>query len=381
MTPYLDDRHTAYQRLRETDPVHWEPTMRLWVVTRHADVVDLLRDQRYSVDHTNATDFVPAAQATTSMVNLDPPRHTRVRALVAAAFTRPLLDSLETVVDATVRGLLDRVALQGGLDVVSELASPLALTVLAELLGIAPEDRGRFRVWAEVLGADREDGTRAALEVHGAAVRSAFAGYIRTWAAVATGRPGEGLIGALAKPRTGDDRLDQSELVANCQLIVTAGHETAASLVASGLAALVGDSERLERLRRQPELLEAAVEELLRLEAPVQLTSRVAREDVELGGRHIQGGHEVVAVLAAANRDPEQFPEPDVCDLGRSPNPHLAFGRGPHFCLGAPLARLQARIAFRHVLERFPRLRLAREPAFRRSAVLRSPTRLEVLFE
>ena len=355
--------------------------MRLWVVTRYADVVAMLRDHRFSADHTIASDFVPAAQTTISMVNLDPPRHTRVRALVAAALTRPLLDSLEAVVDATVRRLLDRVALQGGLDVVSELASPLALTVLAELLGIPPGDRGRFRVWAEVLGADREDATRAALEAHGAAVRSAFAGYIRARAAAATGEPGEGMCGALANPRADDDRLEESELVANLQLIVTAGHETAASLVASGLAALVGERERLERLRRQPELMETAVEELLRLEAPVQLTSRVAREDVELGGRHIQRGHEVVAVLAAANRDPEQFPEPEVCDLGRSHNPHLAFGRGPHFCLGAPLARLQARIAFRHLLERFPRLRLAGEPAFRRSAVLRSPTRLEVLFE
>ncbi len=305
------------------------------------------------------------------MLVVDPPDHTRLRTLVQKAFTPRVVERLRPRIEALVKEALDEAEARGSMDLVADLAYPLPVTVIAELLGVPVEDRSAFRRWSDALvGAldpvaltDRRSAVLAA--------RDALHAYLERVVAERRAAPRDDLISRLVEAEEQGDRLSGPELLAMGVLLLVAGHETTVNLIGNGINALLAHPDQLARLRDEPELIEPAVEELLRYDSPVQLTGRVALEELELGGRRVEPGQMLMLLLGAANRDPRVFAEPERLDLGRDPNPHLAFGRGIHFCLGAPLARLEGQIAIRELVRRFPTLRLAGTPERRPTVTLR----------
>jgi pimeloyl-[acyl-carrier protein] synthase len=375
-----DDPYPAYRALREADPVHRSPFQELWVVSRYRDVSWLLRDQRLSADRTRWDHFRPLVEdaAPRSMLAHDPPDHTRLRTLVSKAFTPRMVEELRPKIEALVGEALDRAAGRGGLELIDDLAYPLPVTVIADMLGVPPEDWHRFREWSRVLVANLDPLTmhepqRIASFV---AARDGLAGYLRGVVAERRREPRDDLISALIAVEERGDVLGERELIVMLNLLLVAGHETTVNLIGNGVHALLRHPDQLALLRERPELIESAVEELLRWDSPVQLTSRVAIAEFELGGRGIRRGEMLLMLLGGANRDPEQFPDPDRLDITRSPNQHLSFGRGVHFCLGAPLARLEGQIAIRSLVTRFPALRPAGETVRGETVTLRGLRRL-----
>jgi pimeloyl-[acyl-carrier protein] synthase len=386
-----EDPYPLYHRLRAEDPVHRSP-LGFWVLTRHADVLALLRDPRMSRDPRRSERFeqlrasaeldelLAAEEAAPSMLFVDPPDHTRLRALVNKAFTPVAVERLRPRVEAIVAELLDRVAGAGAMDVVEDLAYPLPVTVICELFGVPEADRDRFRAWSRGLvhlldPLVASDALERALRA-----RLALRGYLRELIADRRAHPTGDLLTALIAAEDQGHQLSEDELVSMCVLLLVAGHETTVNLIANGLLALVRDPGARARLQADPAPAGSAVEELLRYDSPVQFTSRHALADLDVGGRHIRAGETVVAVLGAANRDPAQFPDPDRLDLARKPNRHLAFGGGIHFCLGAPLARMEAAMAIPALLARLPGLELAGPPVRRDTVTLRGLASLPVAF-
>jgi pimeloyl-[acyl-carrier protein] synthase len=395
--PYLtevhEDPYPLYHRLRADDPVH-RSALGFWVLTRHADVLAVLRDQRMSRDprrservellrsSAEVDELLASEEAAPSMLFVDPPDHTRLRTLVNKAFTPAAVERLRPRVEAIVAGLLDRVAGAGAMDVVEDLAYPLPVTVICELFGVPTADRDQFRAWSRELvhlldPLVASDALERALQA-----RLALRGYLRGLIAERRAHPAGDLLTALiAAEDQGHQQLTEDELVSMCVLLLVAGHETTVNLIANGLLALLRNPGERARLQADAALAGSAVEELLRYDSPVQLTSRHALADLDIGGRRVGAGETVVAVLGAANRDPAQFPDPDRLDLARAPNRHVAFGGGIHFCLGAPLARMEARVAIPAMLTRLPGLELGRQPPVRRATVtLRGLASLPVAF-
>ena len=374
------DPYPTYRALRKADPVHRSPSIGAWVLTRYRDIASALRDDRMSADGTRASGYqelqeVPGPR---SMLVVDPPYHTRLRTLVSKAFTPRAVERLRPRITALVGSALDRAAQRGGFELVHELAYPLPVTVIAETLGVPPEDWPRFRGWSRALVANLDplSGRDPGQVANALEARQALGRYLSGIIDRRRLEPGEDLIsGLLAGEGTGEV-LTQAELVVMANLLLVAGHETTVNLITNGTLALLGHGQQLALLREQPELIQPAVEELLRWDSPVQLTARVATEDLDLGGHRVQRGESVLALLGAANRDPDQFADRDRLDITRTPNPHLSFGRGIHFCLGAPLARLEAQIAIAGLVARFPKLRLAGEPERSPTVTLRGLTRL-----
>jgi len=343
----------------------------MWVLTRYEHVALVLKDASLSADRTRFEGFDPPEdfEVHQSMLTLDPPQHTRLRGLVNRAFTPRTVERLKPRIEALVERILDGAERRGSIELVSELAYPLPVTVIAEMLGVPAEDWPRFREWSRVLAASldplmgRQD---AAIDDYVAA-RNALASYLSEVVAERRLEPRDDLMSDLLAV----GELDSRELIVMLNLLLVAGHETTVNLIGNGTLALLRHPEQMARLRDQPDLLEPAVEELLRWDSPVQLTARIATADFELGGKPICKGELLMTLLGAANRDPGQFPDPDRLDIGRSPNHHLAFGRGIHFCLGAPLARLEAQIAIGSLVRRFPALRLAGDPELSPTVTLR----------
>jgi pimeloyl-[acyl-carrier protein] synthase len=394
--PYLpevhEDPYPLYHRLRAEDPVH-RSDLGFWVLTRHADVLAVLRDPRMSRDPRRSEriellrssaeldELLASEEAAPSMLFVDPPDHTRLRTLVNKAFTPAAVERLRPRVEAIVAGLLDRVAGAGAMDVVEDLAYPLPVTVICELFGVPEADHDRFRAWSRGL-VRLLDPLVATDALEGALrARLALRGYLRELIAERRAHPTGDLLTALIAAEDEGHQLSEAELVSMCVLLLVAGHETTVNLIANGLLALLRDPEALAGLKTEPGLAGSAVEELLRYDSPVQFTSRHALADLDLGGRQVRAGETVVAVLGAANRDPAQFPDPDRLDLARQPNRHVAFGGGIHFCLGAPLARMEARIAIPALLARLPGLEVGPGPPVRRDTVtLRGLASLPVTF-
>ncbi|MGQ0775436.1 MAG: cytochrome P450 family protein [Pseudonocardiales bacterium] len=361
-------RHAAYAELAATGPVHHVllPTGGpAWLITGYDEVRAVLHDPRLIKSDPTRTALAgdrlsPEMFAAIShhMLNRDPPDHTRLRRLVTAAFTRRRIDELAPRIQQITDELLDALADVAQADLIASFAYPLPITVICELLGIPVQRRTEFQTWSATLVtgtmADRGEFTAAA---------TTMASYLRELIATKRADPADDLLSALVAVREGADRLRADELTSMVFLLLVAGHETTVNLIGNGVLALLTHPEQLALLRAQPHRLPAAVEELLRFDGPVQMaTFRVTSEPVEIGGVTIPAGQIVIAGLLAANRDPAHLPDPDKLDLTREDTSHLAFGHGIHHCLGAPLARLEGRIALGTLLAHFPQLRLAVPP-------------------
>src|SRR5262245_29124132 len=366
----LDDPFPLYERLRELDPVHWSERFRAWIVTRHDEVVAGLNDLRLSSDRAHLfRDLAGSAELNPffsflerRMVLADPPTHTRLRGLVCQAFTPHVVEAMRPHIQRLVDELLAKHRDTGTMDLIADFAFPLPATVIIELLGLRPEDRDRLKSWSDdfvVFFSTHPanvtlDQYRKALASMRAMVEHFRAAMPRIRAAA---HPG--LLETMRQAEHNGDRLTEEEVYANANLLLVAGHETTTHLIGNGVLALLQHPEELQRLRADPALIPNAVEEILRLVGPVQFTNRVALEDIVLGSKTIRRGDFVFLFLAAANRDPAHFPDPHRLDIGRSVHKHVAFGLGHHFCLGAPLARLEAQIALATLFRQLSNLRLA----------------------
>ncbi len=371
--------------------MYWDEPYGRWVLTRYADVVTVLRSPAASSDRAGTMlRFAPPAMRplfearSNSMINCDAPKHNRLRLLVNKAFTARAVEAMTGNIQRLVDGFLDAVQSRGRMDVIADLAYPLPVTVIAEMLGVPAEDRGQFKHWSDQLAA-LAAGNPADLGV-GDYYRIArsyreLAAYLAGIVARRRIEPHHDLLSALVQAEEAGDRLSEGELYANATLLLVAGHETTTNLIGNGTLALLRHPDQWQRLKADPSLVPQAVEELLRYDSPVQLTTRILKEDLEIGSKRLRAGQIVLLVLGAANRDPEQFADPDRLDVGRTDVKHLSFGLGSHYCLGAPLARLEARIVFETLLRRMPELRLEDEdPQFRDNFNLRGLVKLPVTF-
>lgn len=389
------DPHSYFHHLRAEDPVHWNEMHRSWLLTRFDDVEAAFREPRLSADrilpHIEAklddaerATMEPALRVLSGwMVFRDPPDHTRLRRAVSRAFTAARAEALRPRVRAIVEELLDAVRPAGATELVRDFAFPLPATVIAELLGVPSSDRHLFHTWSmEIAGLVFGNITDAGRYERARVGLIELADYFRALIRDYADRPSDNLISALVTAPP-SERLPDDELVSTCTLLLFAGHETTTGLIANGTLALLENPDELERLRRDPSLAAAAVEELLRYEGPAKLAVRRAAADLELRGKRIRAGQRVMLVQTAANRDPERFPDPDRLDLARADNPHLAFAQGLHFCLGATLARVEAQVAF-VLLAHLPGLRLAepdRPLAWSRAILGRAVTALPLAFD
>jgi cytochrome P450 len=365
----LADPYPLYRRLRTEDPVHWDPYLHAWVVTRYADVVKVLT--RFSADRAPSPEFFQALGAphvgpiakvmVKQMLFLDPPAHERLRKLAAPAFMPARVQLLRDHIEKIATQLIDKVVARGTghMELLADFAEPLPAIVTAEMLGVPVDDHRQLKDWSAMFAGmlgnfqhnpDLLEGVQRAVE----GLTAYFQDAIRDQRK----HPREGLIQSLMSSEVDGDRLTDEEVVANCIVTMVGGQETTTNLISNGTLTLLRKPDQLARLRADREIMPAAVEELLRYESPSQHTARLAPSDVVLGGKQIRKKQAVIAVMAAGNRDPERFPDPDRLDFDRRDNRHLAFGWAAHFCFGAPLARLEGQIAFEALLHRFPTLEL-----------------------
>jgi cytochrome P450 len=392
-TPLVDpavlaDPYPALAALRESGPVHridMRMGLPVWMVTRYDDVLEALSDPRLSNDPHNASALSTVLRGdflSRSMIGADPPAHTRLRRLVSKAFTARRVEGLRPRVQEITDALLDGITPRGSADLVAEFALPLPVTVIGELLGVPEADRDRFRLWTdEMLDRPFDPDSDMARVTAG---RERMHGYLADLVAAKRAHPSDDLLTDLVQVTDEGERLDAQELLAMTFLLLIAGYVTTVSLVGNGTLALLRRPEQLDRLRADPSLVPQAVEELLRFDGPVNPgVTRYALEDLEIGGVRIPRGDMVLLAIAAADRDPKRFPDPDRLDVGAADPGHLAFGHGIHYCLGAPLARLEGQVAFTALLARLPDLTLAaREDQLRWTGggVLRGLRELPVTF-
>jgi cytochrome P450 len=369
----LADPYPLYHRLRAHAPVHWDPYLHAWIVTRYDDVITVL--SRFSADRSPAPEYFEALGApevapvarvmVRQMLFLDGHAHTRLRTLAAPGFLPGRVRALRGHIQEITNRLIDDIQARGTgrMDLLADFAEPLPAIVTAEMLGVPVEDHVKLKEWsvtfAEMLGnfqhnPDRLPGVQRAVEN--------LSAYFQARIDEQRKKPRDGLIHVLMTSEVDGDRLNDQEVVANCIVTMVGGLETTTNLIGNGILSLLRNPDQLARLRAEPDLMPAAVEELLRYESPSQHTGRLAPDDVVLGGQTIRKRQAVIAVMAAGNRDPARFPDPDRLDFDRPDNRHLAFGWGAHFCFGAPLARIEGQIAFESLLRRFPVLELTGEP-------------------
>ncbi|MBI1784789.1 cytochrome P450 [Candidatus Sumerlaeota bacterium] len=386
------DPFPMFIRLREEDPVHWSAILGGWVLTRYAEVKAVLGDASFSADRISPfmanlsammrERFRPLGESLGQwVVFTDPPRHTRLRSLQNKAFSPPRIQKLRPRVREIAAELIAPMAARSAMDLIADFAYPLPVTVIAEMVGVPRGDLDRFKVWSDELALfvgsamgtpgkwDRAQ--RSLIEMED---------YFRGLIAARRAEPRDDILSALIAAEEDGDKLSAEELLTNAIGLVFAGHETTTNLIGNGILTLLKFPEALEELRLHPERIAPAVEELLRYDGPVGAIVRIARRDAEIGGKTVRRGERVFVMLNAANRDPEQFADPDRLDFGRKENAHLTFGYGVHYCLGAPLARLEGQLALEALLSAFPSFRLGGEPlCWRDSLVLRGVERLPIV--
>jgi cytochrome P450 len=388
---FIADPYPVYCRLREDHPVLWNPETGQWLISRHADVNGLLRDRRLGRTYLHQSTHTemgrpepPAGHAPfhelndAGMLDMEPPDHTRIRRLVLKAFTPRTVEAMRGRIQAVVDGLIDRFDGAGEVDLIADFVEPLPVTVIAELLGIPEADRHRLRPWSADFCLMYELNPPEASARRAVTASLEFGAYLRALLAERRARPGDDLISALAAVVDAGDTLTETELIGTCVLLLNAGHEASVNGAGNGWWILFRHPEALARLRADPSLLPSAIEELLRYDTPLSLFERWVLEPIEVGGIAIAGGAEVALLFGSANRDPAAFDRVDELDLGRTPNPFLSFGAGIHYCLGAPLAKLELGIAFGTLLRRIPRMALVEEPHWKPTFVLRGLESLRV---
>jgi hypothetical protein len=372
----LANPYPLFHQLRMTDPVHWDPFLHAWVVTRYADVVRVLHD--FSADRTptpehlakiGLEELAPIAKVMVQqMLFMDPPTHTRIRGLASYAFTPQRVEVLRGHIREVVKDLVDAVVPRGRMDVIADLAEPLPYVITAEMLGVPVEDAPQLKAWsqdfAEMLGNFQHNPD------HVPRVRRSvdeMTKYFQSAVLEIKKHPREGLIQSFLTAEVDGDRFTEEEVIANTIVTMVGGQETTTNLIGNGVLTLLRNPEELERLRADLSLIPSAVEEMLRYEPPSQHTGRLAPCDLELGGKKILKRQAAIAVMAAGNRDPERFPEPDRFDITRKDNRHLSFGWAAHFCFGAALARIEGQVAFEEALSRLPNWSLDEDPLVWRS--------------
>ncbi len=390
------DPYTYFGALRESDPVHWNPSWDGWILTRYDDVVGAFADfERLSADRITPfyedrvtgekrSVYLPTYEVLRRwMVFVDPPAHTRLRRLIEPFFQPPVLKESEGNVVSLVDELLDDMAPLGEADFIRHFAYLLPVLVIGDMFGVPREDRDRIKGWSDdilklVFGSynvpDRHELARDSLV--------AFGDYLRDLIRQRRASPGDDLISRLMAAGDDGEALDDEEVVATCILLLFGGHETTTNLLANGLRALLQRPAELQRLADNPRLVRTGVDELLRFDSPSKAIMRIVRRDFELHGRSLQAGQKVLLVQASANRDPRRFEAPDELDVGRRKNRHAAFGAGIHTCIGAPLARVEGRLAFPRILERLPGLRLVEaEPRWHPTILNRALVELPVAWD
>jgi cytochrome P450 len=382
------DPYPAFARARAAAPVQWHEGLGLWLAFTHAEANAVLRDRRlgriwrdkepgerfesFNLIHRNA------------ILEMEPPDHTRLRRLISTAFARGHVERLRPWVGELAGRLVDGLVERSGgsepVDVLSGMAEELPVAVIAELLGVPEADRPLLRPWSNAIVKMYEYGRTTAIEDSAEQAAAEFVAYLRGLAAERRGAPGEDLLSHLVQVRdTEGDRLTEDELVTTCILLLNAGHEATVNVSGNGLLALLRHPGQLARLRDDPDLLPTAIEELMRFDSPLQLFERTATEDVEIGGVTVAAGQKIAALLGSANHDPAVFAEPESLDAGRADNPHISFGAGVHFCIGAPLARVELQASFGALLDRTSSLELGGEPVRRPEFVIRGLADLPVV--
>jgi len=379
------DPHATWRALRETEPVYWHPVFRTWLLTRYDDALFVLRDRNFTTDRSavpvmrwisrmSRNDPRLSAMIERNLLTMDGPDHLRLRSLVSKAFTPRRVERLRPRLEQVVDALLDDCAERGQIELVRDFAHPLPVIGIAELLGVPVSDRPLFAQWSAQL-VQLLDPLQATGGV--ASIRRStheIFDYFGKLLAQRRSEPRDDLLSAMLAAEEDGQQLEELDLLALSSLLLVAGHETTSNLIGNAVLALLRHPDERKRLQDDPALITTAVDEFLRYDGPIQLTDRAVKSDCEIGGKTIRRNQMVAVVLAAANRDPEQFDDPDRLDLGRSDNRHLAFGQGNHFCLGSQLARLEGEIAIGGLLRRFPEFSGPLEPsAWRRSMIVRGP--------
>ena len=388
---FIANPYPAYEELRRAGRIHFDERTNHWLITRYADVNALLRDRRFGRTYLHQATHEemgyppdPKVQAPfwhvvrNGMLDREPPDHTRLRSLVSKAFTPRRVEELRPTIQGIVDGLVDEGKAYGEFDLLATVLEPLPVTVIAEMLGIPEADRHLLRPWSAEICLMYELNPTDDYARRAARASVEFGDYLADLSRARRNNPGNDLISALTEVVVEGDRLTEDELVGTCVLLLNAGHEASVNGSGNGWWALFRHPDQLARLRADQSLLPTAVEELLRYDTPLQLFERWVLEDSEVCGIQVPRGAELGLMFGSSNRDPEAFADPDRLDLARDPNPHISFGAGIHFCLGAPLARLEMQIAFETILRRMPRLELLAEPEWKPTYIIRGLKSLPV---
>ena len=388
---FIADPYPIYAELRERAPIWYHEPTDHWLISRFADVNTLLRDRRLGRTYHHLATHVEMGRPPepgwhgpfwhlirSGILDMEPPDHTRVRSLVSKAFTPRMVEGMRDRVQAMMDGLIDEIAGAREFDLIATLAEPLPVAVIAELLGVPEEDRQLLRPWsADICGMYELNPSE---ETARTAVRASveFSDYLRALSRARREAPRADLISALAHVVDDGERLTEDELVGTCVLLLNAGHEATVNVTGNGWWSLFRRPAQLARLREDPSLVPVAIEELMRFDTPLQMFERWVLEDVEICGATVSKGAELGLLFGSANRDPDIFDRPDELDVAREPNPHVSFGAGVHFCLGAPLARLELETSFSTVIRRLPGLQLVEEPAWKSNYIIRGLRELRV---
>ncbi len=382
-----------YEMLRANAPVFFWPNWGIWFLTRYDDNVAAFKDARLAHEIERVLtreerglqpepepDVAPLVSMQQSwLLFRDPPDHTRLRGLVHKAFTPRVIESLRSRTQGITDQLIDTALANGGMDLVKDFAVPLPVTVIAEMLGIPPADYPIFSGWSRDLAFTLEMTESHEVYQRGAKATVELSAYLRELINACRIQPKDDLISALVAAEAEGDKLTEDEMVGTLELLLVAGHETTVNLIGSGMLALLRHPDQWEKFKADPALVKSTTEELLRYDSPVQMTSRWILEDMEFLGQKMHRGQQVAMLIGAANHDPERFVDPGTLDITRDPNPHIAFGNGIHFCLGAPLARMESQIAFATLARRLPDLKLVTDsPRYRDTYVLRGLAELPV---
>nr|MCW2728460.1 cytochrome [Aeromicrobium sp.] len=377
---FVSDPYPVLASLRAAGPVLWHEPMGMWLATTHDSVSSVLRNRSFGRIW---TDWEPRSQMEpfntlhrNQLMENEPPTHTRLRRLVAGAFGRGHVERMRPRIESLAASMVD--ALGESFDVLGDYAEPMPVFVIADLLGVPREDHIALRDWSQAIVHMYEPGVDEATKAAAIEASTAFADYVRAVVEQRRASPGEDLISDLIAARDDGSKLSDDELVASVVLLLNAGHEASVNVFGNGFHALLEHPDQLARITSGEVPVEVALEELIRFDAALQLFERTATADVEVSGQLVRAGEKIACLMGSANRDDAVFADADAFDVGRDPNPHVGFGMGVHFCLGAPLARLELQISIKTLLDRFPALQLAGEAPRRPTWVLRGYERINV---